>query len=77
MATYGNNADSSKTKGVTVAVIGAGLAGIAAVKSSLDEGLNPTCFEQDNQIGTLLLKVITKYTDQFSFFVRHQYGRFL
>ena len=55
MATYGNNADSSKNKGVTVAVIGAGLAGIAAVKSSLDEGLNPTCFEQDDQIGTLLL----------------------
>ena len=54
MATYGNSADSSKNKGVTVAVIGAGLAGIAAVKSSLDEGLNPTCFEQDDKIGALL-----------------------
>ena len=54
MATYSNNVDSPKTKGVTVAVIGAGLAGIAAVKSSLDEGLNPTCFEQDDQIGRLI-----------------------
>ena len=54
MAANSNNVDSPRTKGITVAVIGAGLAGIAAVKCSLDEGLNPTCFEQDDQIGTLI-----------------------
>ena len=45
---------STKNDGPTVAVIGAGLAGVNAVKCALDEGLNPTCFEQDDQIGTLV-----------------------
>ena len=40
-----------ENKEITVAVIGAGLSGITAVKCSLDEGLKPTCFEQDDQIG--------------------------
>ena len=35
----------------TVAVIGAGLAGVTAVKCALDEGLEVTCFEQDDKIG--------------------------
>ena len=39
------------TKKLTVAVIGAGLSGITAVKCALDEGLEPTCFEQDDKIG--------------------------
>ena len=38
-------------KKITVAVIGAGVSGIAAVKCALEEGLEPTCFEQDDQIG--------------------------
>jgi len=33
------------------AVIGAGLAGLAAVKSCLDEGIEPICFEQHDDIG--------------------------
>ncbi|XP_069497368.1 dimethylaniline monooxygenase [N-oxide-forming] 2-like isoform X3 [Ambystoma mexicanum] len=35
----------------TVAVIGAGCAGLAAVKSCLEEGLQPTCFEKSNDLG--------------------------
>ena len=48
-----NGVASTKNDGPTVAVIGAGLAGVNAVKCALDEGLNPTRFEQDDQIGTL------------------------
>uniref|UniRef100_A0A5F8H6D8 Flavin-containing monooxygenase n=1 Tax=Monodelphis domestica TaxID=13616 RepID=A0A5F8H6D8_MONDO len=36
-----------------VAVIGAGVSGISAIKSCLDEGLEPTCFEGTNDIGGL------------------------
>ncbi|XP_069823525.1 flavin-containing monooxygenase 5-like isoform X3 [Dendropsophus ebraccatus] len=37
----------------TVAVIGAGASGLVAIKSCLDEGLEPTCFEKSNDIGGL------------------------
>ncbi|XP_033732101.1 dimethylaniline monooxygenase [N-oxide-forming] 5-like [Pecten maximus] len=37
----------------TVAVIGAGASGIAAIKCCLDEGLEPTCFERTDDIGGL------------------------
>lgn len=37
-----------------VAVIGAGVSGILAVKACLEEGIEPTCFEQDDQMGMLL-----------------------
>ena len=40
-----------KNTAVRVAVIGAGVSGVTAVKCALDEGLKPTCFEQDDQIG--------------------------
>ncbi|XP_069497359.1 dimethylaniline monooxygenase [N-oxide-forming] 2-like [Ambystoma mexicanum] len=36
-----------------VAVIGAGLSGLAAVKCCLEEGLEPTCFEQSKDLGGL------------------------
>ena len=39
------------SKNITVAVIGAGVASVAAAKYALDEGLQVTCFEQDDQIG--------------------------
>ncbi|NXT25876.1 FMO3 monooxygenase, partial [Syrrhaptes paradoxus] len=42
-----------------VAVVGAGASGLAAIKSCLDEGLEPTCFEQSEDIGGLW-----RYTDQ-------------
>ncbi|XP_027647926.2 dimethylaniline monooxygenase [N-oxide-forming] 4 isoform X1 [Falco peregrinus] len=41
-----------------VAVIGAGVSGLASVKSCLDEGLEPTCFEKSEDIGGLW-----RYTD--------------
>ena len=37
----------------TVAVVGAGASGIAAVKACLDEGLSPICYEQSSTIGGL------------------------
>nr|XP_027778681.1 dimethylaniline monooxygenase [N-oxide-forming] 5-like [Marmota flaviventris] len=36
-----------------VAVIGAGISGLAAIKCCLDEGLEPTCFERNDDIGGL------------------------
>ncbi|NWX87320.1 FMO4 monooxygenase, partial [Nothoprocta pentlandii] len=36
-----------------VAVIGAGASGLASIKCCLDEGLEPTCFEQSEDIGGL------------------------
>ncbi|NXH50551.1 FMO1 monooxygenase, partial [Dicaeum eximium] len=40
-------------KGMRVAVVGAGVSGLAATKCCLDEGLEPTCFEQSQDIGGL------------------------
>ena len=37
-------------------VIGAGIAGLAAIKNCLEQGLQPVCFEQDDDIGTLDVK---------------------
>lgn len=34
-----------------VAVIGAGASGLVAIKSCLDEGLDPVCFERTLNIG--------------------------
>lgn len=36
-----------------VAVIGAGASGLPAIKSCLEEGLYPVCFEKRNEIGGL------------------------
>ncbi|NXW42991.1 FMO4 monooxygenase, partial [Nyctiprogne leucopyga] len=41
-----------------VAIIGAGVSGLASVKCCLDEGLEPTCFERSEDIGGLW-----RYTD--------------
>ena len=38
-----------------IAVIGCGLSGINAIKACLEEGLNPVCFEQHDQIGMVNL----------------------
>ncbi|XP_068096016.1 dimethylaniline monooxygenase [N-oxide-forming] 2-like [Hyperolius riggenbachi] len=43
----------------TVAVIGAGVSGLTAIKVCLEEGLDPTCFERSDDIGGLW-----KYTDE-------------
>ena len=34
-----------------VAVVGAGVAGLTAIKSCLDDGLEPVCFELRSDIG--------------------------
>ncbi|NWQ67600.1 FMO4 monooxygenase, partial [Neopipo cinnamomea] len=41
-----------------VAIIGAGVGGLASVKCCLDEGLEPTCFERSEDIGG-----VWRYTD--------------
>lgn len=46
----------------SVAVIGAGASGLAAVKCCLDEGFEPTCFERTDHIGGLW-----HYTEQVRF----------
>lgn len=38
----------------SVCVIGAGVAGISALKSALEEGLLPTCFESRCDIGKVM-----------------------
>jgi dimethylaniline monooxygenase (N-oxide forming) len=37
-----------------VAIIGSGASGITAVKCCLDEGLEPTCYERTDNIGSYL-----------------------
>ena len=36
-----------------VAIIGAGASGLVSIKSCLDEGLEPVCFEKSGEIGGL------------------------
>jgi dimethylaniline monooxygenase (N-oxide forming) len=36
-----------------IAVIGAGISGLGAIKCCLDEDLEPTCFERNDDIGGL------------------------
>ncbi|XP_075038588.1 dimethylaniline monooxygenase [N-oxide-forming] 2-like [Mixophyes fleayi] len=43
----------------TVAIIGAGISGLGAIKACLDEGLEPTCFERSDDYGGLW-----KFTDR-------------
>lgn len=40
-------------RGMRVAVVGAGVSGLTATKCCLDERLEPTCFEQSQDIGGL------------------------
>jgi cation diffusion facilitator CzcD-associated flavoprotein CzcO len=39
--------------GKKVAIIGAGISGLASIRSCLEEGLEPICFERSNHIGGL------------------------
>ena len=36
-----------------VGIVGAGVAGLAAIKCSLEDGMVPVCFEQASDIGGL------------------------
>ncbi|XP_063796079.1 dimethylaniline monooxygenase [N-oxide-forming] 2-like isoform X2 [Pseudophryne corroboree] len=42
-----------KTMVKTVAIIGAGISGLGAIKACLEEGLEPTCFEKSDDLGGL------------------------
>uniref|UniRef100_A0A7N4PJY8 Dimethylaniline monooxygenase [N-oxide-forming] 3 n=1 Tax=Sarcophilus harrisii TaxID=9305 RepID=A0A7N4PJY8_SARHA len=42
-----------KTMGKRVAIIGAGVSGLASVRACLEEGLEPTCFERSDGVGGL------------------------
>ncbi|XP_077995057.1 flavin-containing monooxygenase 1-like [Glandiceps talaboti] len=44
---------SDTTKGTRVAVIGAGVAGLTAIKSCLEENLDPVCYERHDKLGGL------------------------
>ncbi|KAG8542819.1 hypothetical protein GDO81_026056 [Engystomops pustulosus] len=48
-----NSGRDTSTMGKKVAVIGAGASGLVAIKSCLEEGLEPTCFERTEDIGGL------------------------
>ena len=48
----------------TVAIIGAGCSGLAAIKCCLDEGLTPVCFERTDDIGGLWYFTKTVRDDQ-------------
>ncbi|XP_006907872.1 dimethylaniline monooxygenase [N-oxide-forming] 3 isoform X2 [Pteropus alecto] len=39
--------------GKKVAIIGAGISGLASIRCCLEEGLEPTCFERSNDVGGL------------------------
>lgn len=36
-----------------MAIIGAGVSGLASIRCCLEEGLEPTCFERSNDVGGL------------------------
>lgn len=36
-----------------VAIIGAGVSGLASIRCCLEEGLEPICFERSNEVGGL------------------------
>ena len=37
----------------TVAIVGAGVSGLSAIKCCIDEGLRPSCFERSSELGGL------------------------
>uniref|UniRef100_F7AZ53 Flavin-containing monooxygenase n=1 Tax=Monodelphis domestica TaxID=13616 RepID=F7AZ53_MONDO len=39
--------------GKKVAIVGAGVSGLASIRACLEEGLEPTCFEKSNDVGGL------------------------
>ena len=52
---------SSGCTGRVVAVVGAGVSGLVAIKQALEEGLSPVCFEQHEDIGMTLMWSLNGY----------------
>lgn len=48
-----------------VAIVGAGVSGLASIKCCLEEGLEPTCFERSSDLGGLWRFTVSK---QFPYF---------
>nr|XP_039270440.1 flavin-containing monooxygenase 5-like [Styela clava] len=46
---------------IKVAIIGSGASGLVAIKTCLDEGINPVCFEMQDEIGGMWNYVPDKY----------------
>lgn len=43
-----------------VAIVGAGVSGLASIKCCLEEGLEPTCFERSSDLGGLWRFTVSK-----------------
>ena len=49
-----NVTDAAETMDIRrVAVLGAGVSGLAAIKTCLEEGLQPVCFEKARELGKI------------------------
>lgn len=44
---------TQKNMAKRVAIVGAGVSGLASIKCCLEEGLEPTCFERSDDLGGL------------------------
>ena len=43
----------------SVCIVGAGCSGLVSVKSCLEEGLNPTCYEIAGDVGECVIQNLT------------------
>ncbi|OWK08402.1 hypothetical protein Celaphus_00010926, partial [Cervus elaphus hippelaphus] len=50
-----------------VAIIGAGVSGLASIRCCLEEGLEPTCFERSNEVGGLWEFSVSKTIEDFPY----------
>uniref|UniRef100_A0A8D0NBE1 Flavin-containing monooxygenase n=1 Tax=Sus scrofa TaxID=9823 RepID=A0A8D0NBE1_PIG len=56
-----------------VAIVGAGVSGLASIKCCLEEGLEPTCFERSDDLGGLWrFTVISLEQAQCNYFLTQQ-----
>ncbi|GAB5583405.1 dimethylaniline monooxygenase [N-oxide-forming] 2 isoform X1 [Prionailurus iriomotensis] len=52
-ANYGLQPQNNRNMAKRVAIVGAGVSGLASIKCCLEEGLEPTCFERSDDLGGL------------------------
>lgn len=50
-----------------VAIVGAGVSGLASIKCCLEEGLEPTCFERSDDLGGLWRFTVSRASITFSY----------
>lgn len=56
-----------------VAIIGAGISGLVAIKSCVEENLEPVCFEQLNDIGESKMVIILEKIWFYILYFSYQY----